>query len=223
MKKYIILLGLTFGTTGFLITSLQSCTTIATTVGLPILKNTLIGGVSKGLGVFKDKNSFLGNQIISAALPQELKDINSTLEKIGLGSLVTKEKQYIAETAASIVPVVEPILINTIQNMTSEEAQKIALGGKGAATSFLKEKTSAPLIAAIAPKIDEKLNEYGIVKTINSALKGNSLLNSFLGNNNQSTSGSISNLVTKQMVNGLFGIIENYEKTSTENPMNLIK
>jgi hypothetical protein len=29
-------------------------------------------------------------------------------------------------------------------------------------------------MSAIAPKVDAKLNEYGIVKTINTALKGNS-------------------------------------------------
>ena len=42
----------------------QSCMTIATTVGLSVLKKILIGGVSKGLGIFKDKNSFLGNELI---------------------------------------------------------------------------------------------------------------------------------------------------------------
>jgi hypothetical protein len=57
--------------------------------------------------------------------------------------------------------------------MTSEDAQKIANGGKGAATAYLREKAATQLMS-VAPKVDAKLNEYGIVKTINTALKGNS-------------------------------------------------
>ena len=225
MKKYVLMAGLALGSVGFIATSTQSCVAIATTVGLPILKKILIGGVTKGLGIFKDKDSFLGNELISAALPQKLKDINSTLEKIGLSSLVNKEKGYIADAAAFVAPIAEPILVNTINNMTTEDAQKIAQSGSGAATAYLKEKSSAQLIAAIAPKVDAKLNEFGIVKSINLALKGNNLLGSLTGNQTTNTSATagLSNLATEQMVNGIFNIIENYEKTSPENPMNIMK
>lgn len=225
MKKYVLMAGLALGSVGFITTSTQSCAAIATTVGLPILKEILIGGVTKGLNIFKDKDSFLANELISAALPQKLKDINSSLEKIGLGSLVAKEKSYIADAAAFVAPIAEPILVNTINNMTTEDAQRIAQSGSGAATAYLKEKSSAQLIAAIAPKVDAKLNEFGIVKSINSSLKGSNLLGSLLGNQNTNTTAttSLSNLATEQMVNGLFGVIENYEKTSPKNPMNILK
>ena len=225
MKKYILTAGLVLGSLGFITTSTQSCMAVATTVGLPIIKEILIGGVSKGMSIFKDKDSFLANELINAALPQKLKDINSSLEKIGFGSLVAKEKNYIADAAAFVAPIAEPILVNTIHNITSEDAQKIAQSGSGAATAYLKEKSGAQLIAAIAPKVDAKLNEFGVVKSINSAMKGNSLLGSLLGNQSANTSAtaSLSNLATEQMVNGLFGGIENYEKTSPKNPMNILK
>lgn len=225
MKKYILMAGLALGSVGIITTTTQSCAAIATTIGLSVLKKILIGGVTKGLGIFKDKNSFLGNELISAALPQKLKDINSTLEKIGLSNLVTKEKSYIAEAAAFIVPIAEPILVSTINNMTSEDAQRIAQGERGAATAYLREKAGAQLMAAIAPKVDAKLNEFGIVKSINLALQGNSLLGGLLGNQNSNSTATtgLSNLAATQMVNGLFSIIENYEKTSPENPMNVLK
>lgn len=223
MKKYILAAGLALGSIGLITTTTQSCVAVATTIDLPILKKILIGGVTKGLGIFKDKNSFLGNELINAALPQKLKDINTNLEKIGLSSLVNKEKGYIAEAAAFAAPIAEPILVDTINNMSTEDAQKIAQGGKGAATAFLKEKTSTQLMAVIAPKVDAKLNEYGIVKSINTALKGSNLFGSLFGQQNSTASNSLSNLAAEQMVNGLFNIIENYENTSPENPMNILK
>lgn len=215
--------GLALGATGFIITSTQSCVAVATTVGLPIIKKILIGGITKGLGIFKNKESFLANGLIDKALPEQLKSINSTLEKIGLNNLVTKEKSYIADAAAFIAPIAEPILVNTVQNMTSEDAQKIANGGKGAATAYLREKVATQLMSAIAPKVDAKLNEYGIVKTINTALQGNSFLGALTGNQTSTASSSLSKLASEQLVNGLFNIIENHENTSPENPLNFIK
>ena len=49
MKKYILAAGLALGSVGIITTTTQSCMTIATTVGLSVLKKILIGGVSKGL------------------------------------------------------------------------------------------------------------------------------------------------------------------------------
>lgn len=220
MKKYILVAGLALGTTGFIVTTTQSCVAVATTIGLPIIKKILIGGITKGLGIFKDKQSFLANGLIDQALPEQLKSINTTLEKFGLNNLVSKEKSYIADAAAFIAPIAEPILINTVQNITVEDAKKIANGGKGAATAYLREKASAQLMAAIAPQVDAKLNEYGIVKTINTALKGNSILGALTGNQNATASSSISKLASEQLVNGLFNIIENHEKTTRDNPLN---
>ena len=51
----------------------------------------------------------MANQLIDAALPQQLRDLNSTLQKLGLNSLVQKEKQYIAQAAAFTVDVSRPI------------------------------------------------------------------------------------------------------------------
>lgn len=215
--------GLAFGTTAFMVTSIQSCVTVATTIGLPVLKKILIGGISKGMNIFKDKNSFLANGMIDKALPDQLKSINSTLEKIGLSGLVAKEKSYIADAAAFVAPIAEPILINTVHNMTSTDAQRIVNGGKGAATAYLREKTEEQLINAIAPKVDAKLNEYGIVKKINISLQGNNFLGAITGKQNSSASSSLSNLATEQLVNGLFNIVENHENTSSDNPMNIIK
>ena len=145
-------------------TTTQSCLALATSsVGLAVLKQILLGGITKGLNIFSNKDSFMANQLIDAALPQQLKDLNSTLQKLGLNSLVQKEKQYIAQAAAFTVDVSRPILVNAVNSLTAEDAARIVQGGSGAATQILKERTSEQLMAAIAPKVDAKLNEFGLV------------------------------------------------------------
>ena len=197
----------------------NSCVALATsTVGIAIIKQVLLGGISKGLGIFKSKDAFLQNNLIEQALPKSLRDINSVLEKVA-PNLVAKEKDYIAQAASYTVNISEPILVNAVNSLTAEDVTRIANGGSGMATQVLKEKTSQQLVAAIMPKVDEKLNEFGIVKTINTALQGNNLLGGLLGGNsstNNLASGGISKLASEQMVNGLFNIIENYEQQNSQ-------
>ena len=204
-------------------TATQSCVAIATSaVGLAVLKQILLGGINKGLNIFSNKDSFLANQLIDAALPKQLKDLNSTLQKIGLSNLVQKEKEYIAIAAAFTVNTSRPILSNAVNSLTAEDAVRIVQGGSGAATKILRERTSNQLMAAIAPKVDAKLNEFGIVQTLNSALAGSNLLGSILGggqSNNAITSG-LSNFAAQQMVNGLFNIIESHEQQNANTILN---
>lgn len=202
---------------GAVASTAHSCVALTTTsIGLSVLKSILLGGIEKGFGVFSDKNSFLENELINAALPQQLKQLNSSLESVGLSNLVKKEKEYIAEAAAFTVNISRPILVQAVNNLTTADAARIAQGGSGVATQILRERTSDQLISAITPKIDEKLNEYGIVQSLNSALKGTSLLGGIFGSGqNSSVTFTLSKLASQQMVNGLFNIIENHEKQNS--------
>ena len=204
-------------------TTTQSCLALATSsVGLAVLKQILLGGITKGLNIFSDKDSFMANQLIDAALPQQLRDLNSTLQKLGLSSLVQKEKQYIAQAAAFTVDVSRPILVNAVNSLTAEDAARIVQGGSGTATQILKERTSEQLMAAIAPKVDAKLNEFGLVSSLNSALQGSNILGHILGGQNSTNSltGGISRFASEQMVNGLFNIIESHEQQNATTIMN---
>ncbi len=206
-------------------TTTQSCEALASTnIGLTVVKQILLNGINKGLNIFSDKDSFLSNQLIEAALPQQLKDINNTLQKLGLNNLVQKEKEYIAQAAAFTVNLSRPILVNAVNNLTSEDAVRIVRGGSGAATQILRERTSQQLAAAIAPKVDEKLNEFGIVKTLNSALSGSNILGTLLGGQNTSSSvtGGLSRFASEQMVNGLFNIIQNHEQQNSAAIINAV-
>ncbi|WP_300671761.1 DUF4197 family protein [Soonwooa sp.] len=203
----------------------QSCVALATSsIGLSIIKKILIGGISSGTSIFKDKNAFMSNNLIDQAMPSQLRSINSTLTSLGLSNLVQKEKEYIADAAAFTSNLAEPILINGVNSLTTDDAARIAQGGSGIATQVLKEKTQSQLVAAIAPEVDKKLNEYGIIKTINTALKGNNLLGSLLGQSNNNPNASmLSNLASEQLVNGMFALIGNYEKQNTDMIKNAVK
>lgn len=212
MKKYIIAAALILGTGTVIHTTLQSCSTLATTdVGLSIIKRFLLNGIDKGVSVYSNRDSFLQNNMVDKALPKQLREINAMLEKVA-PSLVAKERAYIADAAVYTVNISKPILVSAVNSLNAQDVTRIIQGEKGTATQILKEKTSQQLIAAIAPKVDEQLNQYGIVKSINTALAGSNLLGSLLGGNKTTVNaGGLTQLASEQLVNGMFNIIENYE------------
>ncbi|MCQ9634083.1 DUF4197 family protein [Chryseobacterium sp. WG14] len=215
MKKYIVAAAFIIGTGAVITTTVQSCTTLATSdMGLSIIKKMLLNGIDKGMGVYANKEAFLQNNMVDKALPKELRDMNSILEKVA-PSLVAKERDFIAQAAAYTVNTSKPILQGAVNSLNAQDVTRIIQGTT--ATQILKEKTSQQLVAAIAPKVDEKLNEYGIVKTINTALSGSNFLGNLLGgNSNTVNAGGLSQLASEQLVNGIFNIIEDYENQNSK-------
>ncbi|NML57642.1 DUF4197 family protein [Chryseobacterium cheonjiense] len=213
MKKYIIAAAFIIGTGAFINTTVQSCTTLATSdIGLSVIKRFLLNGIDKGVNIYSNRDAFLQNNMVDKALPKQLREINSMLEKVA-PSLVAKERAYIADAAVYTVNISKPILVNAVNSLNAQDVTRIIQGEKGTATLILKEKTSQQLIAAITPKVEEQLNQYGITRSINTALSGSNLLGGLLGGNNNSTvnAGGLSQLASEQLVNGMFNIIEDYE------------
>lgn len=208
-------------------TTAHSCLALATSsVGLAVIKTILLGGIKKGLATFKDPNAFLENNLIDQAMPQQLRNITNVLEKVA-PSVVQKQRTYLAQAAAYTANVSEPILTNAVNGLTAEDITRISNGGSGAATQVLKEKTEQQLIATIAPRVEQELNKNGITKTINTALQGNNLLGGILGGNNTSSqnvsSTGLSQMLSGFLVDGLFNLVEDYEKQNQSQIINAIK
>jgi len=121
--KTVIITSVVAATVG--VAAVQSCTAIAASaVGVAVIKRVLLGGISKGMKVFKNKNEFLQSPLIDSAMPSGLKKMNSVLGKIS-PDLVKKEKEYIAETASFTATIAEPILVDAVNSLTSDDVARI--------------------------------------------------------------------------------------------------
>lgn len=215
MKKIILSAALLMGTCGVLLTSTQSCMALATSdLGLSVIKRVLLGGVTQMGNIFGNKQAFLQNDLIVRALPENLRSVYNLLERVA-PNLAMRGKEYVAESAAYTVNISQPILQNAVNSLNANDVSRIMQGGQGIATQVLREKTEQQLIQAIMPKVDEKLNQFGIVRSINTALQGTNMLGSLFGGQSSSTNlggNGLSRLASEQMVNGIFNIIADYEE-----------
>ncbi|KQR91467.1 hypothetical protein ASG01_13930 [Chryseobacterium sp. Leaf180] len=215
MKKLFITAALLIGSGAVITTSVQSCATLATTdLGMAIVKKMLLRGIDRATATYSSKDAFMRNDLIEKALPKNLREIYNTLQRVA-PSLVARQKENIAEVAVSTVNISKPILQNAVNNLTKEDVRRIVQGGKGVATTILIEKSSQQLVQALAPRVEQELNKYGVTKTLNTALSGSNILGGLLGGTrNEVNSGGLSMLVSEQLVNGMYNIIRQTEEES---------
>lgn len=232
MKKSII----QFTLAGGILLGLTGCSTMGSSTGttlgnsnvaLNTVQKTLNGGLNNALTIFGDSDNFLSNALIEAAMPKELKQINSKLTDLGLSQIVAQEKAMIGQIANASVSTAKPIVENAINSITTQDAITIISGGKGAATQYLKDQSYTQLVDAISPVVSSQMDQLGVNQLLGNALGNNNALNSILGtvlggNQSSSITQNLNGAVTQQLVDGLFNIIEDTENKTRNNPTGIL-
>jgi hypothetical protein len=222
----IVFLGATFTACDVLEEAASMVTTTSTTNTTPQLTNTeVISGLKEALNV-GIKNSvnltsvtdgFLGNAAIRLPFPEDALKVKQKALDWGLSGQVDKFETTLNRAAEEATKEALPIFVDAITNMSISDGFTILNGGDGAATKFLKDQTTAKLVAAFSPKVEAaiakvKLTEYWnpIITKYNSAmtLTGGEKLNP-----------DLNKYVTEKAIAGLFLMVEQEENKIRKDPM----
>ena len=187
MKKLILI------TLASLALSLSSCNEllqIANTMGnqdIPVseaenaagLKSSLDVGIENAVNILGIENGFMNDVLVKILLPAEAKPIIDNIRLIPGGEeLVNRAILSLNRTAEDAVKEATPIFKHAITSITFKDAAGILFGGDYAATSYLKEKTSADLLAAFAPKVKNSLGKP-LVANLSTTQSWNALTSAF--------------------------------------------
>jgi hypothetical protein len=125
------------------------------------LKQALELGVVEGVDVLGRQDGFFRDQAVKILLPQELQKVDQTLRQIGLGALADQGLRVLNRAAEDAVVEAKPIFVSAITGLTFQDAMGILTGNNHAATSYLKNKTTASLLTAFEPRIQNSLDKVG--------------------------------------------------------------
>lgn len=222
----IVLIGATLTSCDVLEEAASIVTTTTNTNTTPQLTNTeVISGLKEALNV-GIKNSvnltsvtdgFLGNAAIRLPFPEDALKVKQKALDWGLSGQVDKFETTLNRAAEEATKEALPIFVDAITNMSISDGFAILNGGDGAATKFLKDQTTAKLVAAFSPKVEAaiakvKLTEYWnpIITKYNSAmtLTGGEKLNP-----------DLNKYVTEKAIAGLFHMVEQEENKIRKDPM----
>ena len=179
------------------------------------LKEALNLGIGKGVDFLSAKDGYY-KSAYKILLPADAQKVVTKLRNIPgfdkVEEIAIEKMNHAAEDAAVKA---KPIFIKAIREMSFADAWNILTGGKGAATSYLKEKTYQTLYSEFNPVVVESLNKFGAVDYWAQAANTYNKLPFVSGKANP----RIDDYVTSKALDGLFSMVTEKENDIRQNPV----
>lgn len=125
------------------------------------LREALQKGVNTQVTKLTAVDGFLKNDKVKILFPDELKKVETTLRKAGLGKLADDGVKALNRAAEDAVKEATPIFVDAIRKMTITDAKNILMGKNDAATQYLRTSTRTALYAKFSPIVQASLGKVG--------------------------------------------------------------
>lgn len=178
------------------------------------LKEALTNGVSKGSDLVSQVDGYFKNPEIKIPFPPEVKQVETRLRQIGLGSEVDKFVLTLNRGAEDAAKEAKPIFVEAVRQMTIQDAWAILRGEQDAATQYLKKSTSASLKEKFKPIIQNSLNKVNATKYYGDLVNSYNKIPLV-----QKVNPDLDEYATDKAIEGLFVMIAKEEKNIRENPV----
>ncbi len=185
------------------------------------LKEALITGSKNSSSILSAVDGYYGDELVKILLPEEASVIIDNLAKIpGGDQLVEDVVLRINRAAEDAAKEVAPIVINSIKQMTINDAFSILKGSDNAATQYLSNTTRADLYNLYKPKIRQSTEKdiLGGVSTKESwetlTGKWNIIANSIAGKvaGFKPVNTDLDDYLTNKALDGMFLKVQDEEK-----------
>jgi hypothetical protein len=177
------------------------------------LKEALTQGAGKAIEILGRQDGFLGNPKVKIPLPESMQKVEGVMRGLGMGKQADELVTAMNRAAEAAVPQAKTLLVNSIKQMSVEDAKGVLTGGEDSATQYFRRTTSGPLTekfkpvvhnaiarAKLAEKYDQfagKAAKFGLVREQDTHLE---------------------NYVAQKTLDGLYLMIAEEEKAIRKNP-----
>ncbi|TKK66928.1 DUF4197 domain-containing protein [Ilyomonas limi] len=176
------------------------------------LKEALTVGTQNGTNQLSAVDGFFKNAAVKILMPPEAQKVVSTLQSVGLGSVVDKAVLSMNRAAEDAAKSATPIFVNAIKQMTITDALGILKGGNQAATNYFKNKTTRALTAAFSPIVNKALQQTDATKYWNDVF---TVYNQFSTNK---VNTNLNAYVTSKAIDGIFYEVGQEEAKIRQDP-----
>jgi hypothetical protein len=181
------------------------------------LKEALNVGIKNSVDLTSVTDGFLGNAEIKLPFPPDAIKVKEKALEWGLDGQVEKFVTTLNRAAEEATKEALPIFKDAILGMSIGDGFSILNGGDGAATSYLKDKTTSQLVTAFSPKVEAaiskvKLTDYWepIINKYNTAMN-------FTGG--EKLNPDLNEYITERAIAGLFHMVEKEENKIRKDPI----
>lgn len=179
------------------------------------LKEALSVGAERAIDTLSQTNGYLGDQRVRIEPPGVLGSALGTLKQFGFGSQVENFELSMNRAAEQAIGQATPVVVNSIESMTLEDARRIFQGGDTAATEYFKSRTFDELSGLLRPQIEQSMQETGTTaawQTLTDAATSSvPMLADYTPN--------LADHVTESALDGLFVLLAEEERKIRQDPV----
>jgi len=199
-------------------------TTAKNTAASNISDNEISRGLkealSKGVGFAVDnlgrENGFLNNAQVKIPLPKSLKNVEKAVRFAGQGQRVDDFVETMNHAAEKAVPVAFDIFVDSIKQMSFNDARQILFSGQDdAATQFFRRTSEEKLRGKFRPIVEEFTEETGVTQSYKRMMDKAGFMAAFVGKDAQDLDGYI----TQKALDGTFYMVAQEEKKIRKDPI----
>ena len=128
------------------------------------LKEALTQGAGKAVAALGRADGFLGNPKVKIPLPEGLQQVENMMRTFGLGKQADELVTTMNRAAEAAVPEAKALLVNSVKQMSVQDAKGILAGGDDAATQYFKRTTSGPLAEKFKPIVKKAMEKVKLAE-----------------------------------------------------------
>ncbi|MCA3250167.1 MAG: DUF4197 domain-containing protein [Pseudomonadota bacterium] len=171
-------------------------------------------GALAAVGLLGRQDGFLGNPKVRIPLPGALEDAAKLLRAAGQGKRVDELVTAMNRAAEAAVPEAKSLFVDTVRQMSVEDALGIVRGGDTSVTDFFARKTRTPLGAKFLPIVTRATEKVQLAERYNAVAAKATGLGLLRGGQ-----ASIQQYVTGKALDGLYLMVGEEEKKIRADPV----
>lgn len=128
------------------------------------LKEALRVGGERAIERLAANGGFANHPDVRIPMPGMLESVGGLMRTYGLGSQVDAFESSMNRAAEQAISEATPVFVDTLEQMTLDDAKQIYSGGNTAATDYFNEKTRDRLSTRIQPLIEHAMANSGVTQ-----------------------------------------------------------
>jgi hypothetical protein len=208
-------------------------TNLTQTEMVDALKQALTKGIHRAIRQLGQSNGFLTNLNVRIPMPEKLQTTEKTLRSLGQDKLADDFVATMNHAAEQAVPAASQVFVDTLAQMTVQDAQNLLTGPDDAATQFFRRTTETNLFARFLPIVKKATEDNKVMNSYKKLTGSTGGTNDTSTSTNSGTLGAILNkgqellgkgsvdvdtYVTQKALDGLFIMVAEQEKKIRQNP-----
>jgi hypothetical protein len=179
------------------------------------LKEALGKGLQQAVSTLGQPGGFLTNLNVKIPIPDKLQLIEKGLRAINQGQYADQCIITMNQAAEQAVPAAADVFVNSLKNMSVEDAKGLLSGTQDAATQYFRKTTETELTAKFSPIVQQAMTKCGTTAAYQQLLDKAKGVSPLFSN----PSLDLNAYVTSKAMDGLFKTVAEEEKRIRENPV----